>query len=652
MKTILLTLIVIFIFTTISNASVHRVQSPDCKLKVCVNMDNDLNYELSYDGINLIQPSSISMTLTDGRVLGRRPELLDAQSTSNNSIISNSLYRKALIENNYNELTLKLKGNYSVIFRLFNDGFAYRFVTDISGNIKVKDEMSSFRFLDAENNKIWFIPRDSVVNSGEGSYSIGKISDLAKSKLALTPVLVNSYKVNTLIFEADVFDYPKMFLQAEFGVPNAIVGKFSKEVATEVHNGWVWNPTSYKNYIAETKGQRTFPWRCVMVTDNDAALTDCDMVYRLATPPTGDFSWVKPGKAAWDWWFDWNIQGVDFKGEAASNPFYKYMIDFASDNKIEFIEVSVGWSLNDWIIEPSPTLDIKEMMNYAHSKKVGVLLWVCGNRLMTNFEKSFALFDELKPAGIKVDFMDGDHQSRMKCYEQIAKECAKHKLMLYFHGAHTPTGLQVTYPNVINYEAVMGNENNKWSDVISPDYNIILPFIRNAVGPMDFTPGGMLNANKSNFKISNDKPMVLGTRCHQLAEYVLFFGPTQMICDSPSNYKNEQESLNLISDIPTVWDQSVPVVGKVGEYLIMAREKNEVWFVGGMSNWTSREVSFKTDFLQKDINYKATIFKDGINADRFATDYKIEEMKVTNQSDIRLHIAQGGGFVVKIEKVN
>jgi len=651
MKTFLLIFIAIVFFCATSNAQAKTVKSPDGKLIVAVNLGEDLSYELSYHSINLIQPSPISITLADGRILGKKPELIDAKTASNNSVISNSTYRKAKIENNFNELNLKFKGNYSVVFRVFNDGFAYRFVTDIPGTIKVKDELSSFRFLDADYNKIWFIPRDSVVNSGEGAYTIGKISDLAESKLALTPVLVNSYKVNTLIFEADVFDYPKMFLQAESGVPNAIKGKFSKEVATEVHNGWVWNPTSYKDYMAETKGQRAFPWRCAMVTDNDAALTDCDMVYRLATPPTGDFSWVKPGKAAWDWWFDWNIQGVDFKGEAASNQFYKYMIDFASDNKIEFIEVSVGWSLNDWIIEPAPTFDMKELMNYAHAKKVGVMLWVCGNRLMANFEKSFELFDELKPAGIKVDFMDGDHQSRMKCYEQITKECVKHKLMVYFHGAHTPTGLQVTYPNVINYEAVMGNENNKWSDVINPDYNILLPFIRNAVGPMDFTPGGMLNANKANFKISNDKPMVLGTRCHQLAEYVLFFGPTQMICDAPSNYKNEKESLKLIAEIPTVWDNSVPVSGKVGEYLIIARQKADTWFVGGMSNWTSREVSFKTDFLQKDSKYKATIYKDGINADRFATDYKIEEMTITNESNLQLHLAQGGGFVVKIEKV-
>lgn len=647
----ILVLFLVILGSIFNSYSQHTIKSPDQKTCLSVNLGQELSYELTYHNINLIQPSPISITLADGRILGKKPELIDVKTSANNSVIINSTYRKAKIENNFNELTLKFKGNYSVVFRVFNDGFAYRFVTDIPGTIKVKDELSTFRFLDADNNKIWFIPRDSVVNSGEGAYTIGKISDLAKSKLALTPVLVNSYKVNTLIFEADVFDYPKMFFQAESGVPNAIKGKFSKEVATEVHNGWVWNPTSYKDYMAETKGQRAFPWRCAMVTDNDAALTDCDMVYRLATPPTGDFSWVKPGKAAWDWWFDWNIQGVDFKGEAASNQFYKYMIDFAADNKIEFIEVSVGWSLNDWIIEPAPTLDMKEMMNYAHSKNVGVMLWVCGNRLMTNFEKSFALFDELKPAGIKVDFMDGDHQSRMKCYEQITKECAKHKLMVYFHGAHTPAGLQVTYPNVINYEAVMGNENNKWSDVINPDYNILLPFIRNAVGPMDFTPGGMLNANKANFKISNDKPMVLGTRCHQLAEYVLFFGPTQMICDAPSNYKNEKESLKLIAEIPTVWDNSVPISGKVGEYLIIAREKADTWFVGGMSNWTSREVSFKTDFLQKGKKYKATIYKDGINADRFATDYKIEEMTVTNESNLQLHLAQGGGFVVKIEKI-
>lgn len=652
MNRLLFQFFTLLVFSGFANAQPQSIQSPNADLKVKVNTKTELSYELSYKGINLIQASPISITLSDGRILGKNPELQDRKTVSNNSVISNSLYRKTKIENNYNELTLKFKGNYSVAFRVFNDGFAYRFITDIPGTIRVKDENASFRFLDADQTNIWYIKKDSVVNDGEGLYTFSRVNEMDASKIALTPVLVNSFKLNAMIFEADVFDYPKMFIRNEAAVPNSIMGKFSKEMAEEVHDGWKWKTTKYTDFIAETKGTRAFPWRCMMVTNNDAALTDCDMVYRLATPPTGDYSWVKPGKAAWDWWYDWNIKGVDFKGEPASNQFYNYVIDFASTNQIPFIEVSVAWSLNDWIITDSPTLNIRELMKYAKSKNVGVFLWVCGNRLMTNFEQSFALFDELKPAALKVDFMDGDHQTRMNYYETIAKECAKHKLMVYFHGAHTPAGMQITYPNVINYEAVRGNEYSKWQTDQSPTHNVNLLYIRNAVGPMDYTPGGMLNATQSSFRASNESPMVLGTRCHQLAMYVLFFGPTQMVCDAPSNYKNEEESLKLIAEIPTVWDESLPISGKVGEFIVMARRKNESWYVGGMSNWTSRDVSFKTDFLQKDTKYKATVYKDGINADRFATDYKIDEMAVTGDSNLQLQLAQGGGFVVKIEKVN
>jgi alpha-glucosidase len=654
MKTILLLFLSVLFVPIIVCGQMKSVKSPDGKLVTTIYYEDEIRYELLYNGKSLILPSPISLSLADGRILGKKPILTDSKASSNQSFVSNSRYRKTKIENNYNELILKFKGNYSIAFRLFNDGLAYRFITSIPGNIKVMDETCSFRFSASDDNKIWYIPKDNVVNSGEGSYSVSKISDMEKKKIALTPVLVKSDQINALVFEADLFDYPKMFLENDPAFPNSIKGKFSREMITEVQNadGWGWTPTEYADYIAETNGQRNFPWRCIMVTENDAALVDCDMVYRLATPPVGDYSWVKPGKAAWDWWYDWNIEGVDFKGDTASNEFYKYVIDFAYENSIEFIEISVGWSKNDMITQESPTLDIREIMRYAKSKNVGVLLWVCANRFMADYEKSFALFDELKPVGIKVDFMDGDHQTRMKYYEKIAKDCAQHKFMVYFHGAHTPTGLQVTYPNVINYEAVKGNEHNKWSEDISPDYTTILPFIRNAVGPMDFTPGGMLNATKVNFKISNDKPMVLGTRCHQLAEYVVFFGPTQMVCDAPSNYKNEKESLQLISEIPTVWEQSLPIAGKVGEYIIIAREKNQKWYVGAMSNWTGRDVTFKTDFLEKNVNYIAVIYKDGINADRFATDYKIEEFSLNSESEIHVHLAPGGGFVIKILKLD
>ena len=390
----------------------------------------------------------------------------------------------------------------------------------------------------------------------------------------------------------------------------------------------------------------------MVVAENDVQLADCDIVYKLGKPAEvyNDLSWIKNGKAAWDWWADWSIQGVDFVGEMGSFEYYKYMIDFAAVNKLEFVEISVGWMDYLDILKVNPKIRMPELMEYAKSKDVGIMVWVVAHTLERQFDEAFELFSKLGVAGVKVDFLDADHQGRINFYEKIAKECMKRKLMVYYHGACKPNGLERTYPCIINYEGVQANEHNKWSKDETPKHTVNVAFIRNMAGPMDMNCGAMRNAQGDAFAVSNSMPMSQGTRCHQLAMYITYFAPFTMVSDAPDTYITDKHCIDLISSIPTNWDNSKAIDGKIGEYIIMARNKGENWYVSGLNNETQRSGNLKLNFLGEG-TYSATLFADGINANKVGTDYKITNLKVTANSVLPYSMANGGGFVLKIEKL-
>jgi alpha-glucosidase len=632
---------------------VLTISSPDGNLIVNISLAEKITYSAEFKGKQIMLPSPISMELTDGRVIGKLPVLQKSKTNTVNTEIRNVINgRRASILDNYNELVVNLKGNYSVVFRLYNEGFAYHFKTNFPGTLIVKNEEASFNF--NPSSSVYYIPKVQYDNSGEGSYQFQKISEMPDSVYGLTPavvVLPDGPKI--AITESSLFDYAGLNIKKNPAVAGSLIGSFAPEVEKEEPNGWVYKITKRRNYISSTTGQRDFPWRIIVVAENDAQLADCDMVYKLANPADvdTDLSWIKNGKAAWDWWADWNVQGVDFVGEMGSFEYYKYLIDFAAANKLEFVEISVGWMNDQDILQVNPTIRMPELVEYAKSKHVGVMVWVVAQTLERQFYDAFDLFNKLGVAGVKVDFMDADHQGRMNFYEKIAKECMKRKLMVYYHGACKPTGLERTYPCIVNYEGVQANEYNKWSKDETPKHSVNVAFIRNMAGPMDMNCGAMRNAQGDAFAVSNSLPMSQGTRCHQLAMYITYFAPFTMVSDAPDTYITDKHCIDLISSIPTNWNNSKAIDGKIGEYIIMARNHGENWFVSGLNNETERKGNMKLDFLGEG-TYTATIFADGVNANRVGTDYKITNLKVTANSVLPYTMANGGGFVMKIEKVN
>ena len=471
-----------------------------------------------------------------------------------------------------------------------------------------------------------------------------------KDTVAFAPVLVElTNNKKAVITEADLEEYPGMFLtNGKEG--RGLSGDFAPYVLSELQNER--NPvqalvTKRADYIAKTQGSRVFPWRIVIIRANDKDLLNNDMVYRVASPSrVPDASWVRPGKVAWDWWNDWNISHVDFRA-GVNTETYKYYADFASANHIDYILLDEGWSDDRDIMSIVHDINLKQIIDYAKQKNVGVWLWMGSYPLDQKMEEAFSTYSQMGVKGFKIDFMDRDDQNMVEFYYRIAKTAAAHHIMVDFHGAYKPTGLQRTYPNIVNVEGVHGMEQLKWNNPDMPKFDVSIPFIRMIAGPMDYTPGAMRNATRQSFRPVYSMPMSQGTRCHQLAMYIVYEAPFEMLSDNPTAYMRERESVDFIASVPTTFDETMALDGKVSEYAAVARKKGNNWYIGAMTNWNAREVIIDLSFLNAG-NYEAEIFKDGINADREATDYKKEKIQVSAKDKLTIHLSSGGGWAARI----
>ena len=585
----------------------YTLESPDKNIKIDITAGKELlTYSVIHNGTTVINDSPITMTLDNGTVLGSRPIVRSYKTGSDDNTIKSPFYKKEFVEDYYNETTLSLKGSYDVLFRAYNDGIAYRFRTRFTDSqITVSKEEVTYNFTD---NHTVYIPyvnagksdeKDAIkkqfFNSFENTYNISPISDIDTDRLAFLPILIafeNGKKV--VITEADVEDYPGTYLRK--GEGNSLVGiqaSYPKEEKQGGYNMLQGMVTEREDYIAKVKGAREFPWRCMVITDNDKELADNDMVYRLASPSRiEDISWIVPGKVAWEWWNGWNIKNVDFES-GINNETYKHYIDFASEYGIEYVILDEGWAVNKKadLFDVIPEIDLVDLVEYADGKGVGIVLWAGYHAIDRDMDSICKYYSEMGVKGFKVDFIDRDDQKAVDFYYRMAETAAKYHLIIDFHGAYKPTGLSRTYPNVLNFEGVYGLENVKWNqhlDLVT--YETTIPFIRMLAGPMDYTQGAMRNANKDNYRAVWTEPMSQGTRCRQLAEYVIFESPFNMLCDSPSNYRDEDECARFISEVPTVWDESIALDGMVGEYVIIARRSGDRWYIGGITNWEEREI--------------------------------------------------------------
>jgi alpha-glucosidase len=647
---LLLSIISPFSFVLAQTGKMYQVKSPDGKINITIAAMETVNWMVQHEGADVITSSPISMTLDNGEVLGQNVSVKKTLAASADVIINTPIYKKDKIRDNYNQLTIIFKGDYGLIFRAYNDGVAYRWFTQKKGDITVINEEVNFNFKDDDKAFLPFVNdyrnKDKFNTSFESHYDVLNLSKIKKDTLAFLPVLVDvGNPLKAVILEADLQDYPGMYLTPGNG--NSLHGIFAPVPTEEFVNRLNYAVKARANYIAKTNGTRSFPWRVVTISTEDRQLADNDMVQRLAEPSRlTDISWIKPGKVAWDWWNDWNISHVDFKA-GINVPTYKYYIDFAAANKLEYIIIDEGWS-DDHDLNKSK-LDVQQIVDYGKQKNVGVILWSTWHAITRDADNLFAKFAQMGIKGFKIDFIDRDDQKAVSSLYELAQLAANHHLMVDYHGMYKPSGMQHTYPNIINCEGVKGLENMKWGVDNQPGYDVSAPFIRMMAGPMDYTPGGMRNATKDAFRPVNSNPMTQGTRTHQLAMYTIFEAPLQMLADNPTIYMREQESTDFIAEVPTIFDETVSLDGSVGNFISMARRKGTTWYAAAMTNWDPREITMDISFLGEG-SYKATVFEDGINANHDATDYVKKVITVTAKDKITIKMASGGGWAARFER--
>jgi alpha-glucosidase len=636
-------------------AKVYEVKSPNGSIALKVEAGAKLLWSVQHKGQQIIEPSAISLLLQSGEVLGDNAIISAPKVEKVNTSFNAINYRKSVVSDVCNQITLNCKGNYGVIFRVYDDAVAYRFFTKKPGEIIIKNEEANFNF--TEDHKA-FVPiqwdyRDgkNFNSSFEALYREINLSKFPKDSLAFLPVLVaagQNKKVEVL--EADLENYPGMYLDLnETG--KGFKGVFAPYPLETYVKGLNIIPIRRADYIARTDGTRSFPWRVTVISEQDKDLLNCDIVQKLASPSRiSDISWIKVGQVSWDWWNNMNISHVDFRA-GMNTASYKYFIDFASGYKIPYIILDGGWNARGDLTMARPEINLEELVAYGNQKNVGLIVWASWQDILAQKEKAFPYYNKTGIKGMKIDFIDRDDQVAVASTYEIAKLAAENKLLVDYHGVFKPTGLQRTYPNVVGYEGVKGMENVKWANEDVPRYDVTLPFIRNQAGPMDYTPGAMRNSNMVNFRAINSMPMSKGTRVHQMAMYVVFEVPIQMLSDNPTIYLREKECTDFITKVPTTFDETVPLDGKVAEYVAIARKKGDTWFVGAMTNWTPRELTIDFSFLG-DGNYKAEVFRDGINSDRDATDYKKEVINIKKGDKLTVKLMNGGGWTARIEKTN
>ena len=647
-----------------SRAAVFTASSPDGKLVLGVETGERTTWTLTREGRTVLAASELSLTLDDGTVWGRNVKKAKARTTRTDTSFDTPFYRRSKVRDNYTLLTLECKG-YSVEFRVYDDAAAYRFVGNTKGTIKVKNEQVEYNF---DKDYRAFVPYigptkgERYATNFETYYTEQQLSQMSEGKLSSIPLIVDlEGGMKATLLDVGYANYPSMFVKKNPDKQNSIISEFAgvpKGIVMEINQ-----PTNLKTtknlerlgYITETQGTAAMPWRVVVVTDNDTQLAECDITMKLSEPcRIDDTSWIKPGKAAWEWLHAHNIAGVDFKSGINTDT-YKYYIDFASQFGVAYLIIDDGWKGKD-IFEVKPSLNLPALVDYGKAKGVGLILWVDWDEILPVADKAFKHYSDLGVKGFKIDHIDNDDQPVVASLRELAKAAAEHKMIINYHGTK-PMGLHRPYPNVMTYEGVKGLEQCKWlktangqPSVDFPRYDVTVPFGRMLVGPLDYTPGLMRNATRAGFRPVNDAPMSIGTRAHHMAVYTLFDSPLQIMGDAPQNYYKERECTEYIAAVPCVFDESRTLAAKVGEYILGARRKGDVWHAAAMTDWTARTLDVPLSFLGEG-KYRATVFSDGVNADRNAEDYRKTVLTVTKNDVLKAVMQPGGGWNARFEKL-
>ena len=629
----------------------YNVSSPDQMIKVDVELNGSISYTVYVQDEQLIKPSIIGLhtnLFSTDNFKGVKPREPFFVSETDQLVWG----VEKEVHSWYNQLSLVLNDSLELQFRAYDTGVAWRYVSSYNGDIVVYKEDANFNI--DSNNTVYFPPVESFSTPFEPQFFPQAHHQIQDEAMAMTPLLYQSKsKRNILISEVDLFNYTGMFLNKTADGFKASFPPYPARESEMIWGRWriIDHPVlsrklvrKTEDYLAKSVANRTFPWRAILISENDAALTENNLISALAQKPSkGEYDWVKPGKVVWDWYNDWYLEDVGFKS-GINTQTYKYMIDFAAKNGIEYINMDDGWStLHNFDNNPRK-LDMDEVLAYAKEKDVDVFLWFTWQALEKDLIKHLDRFHKMGVSGLKVDFFDRCDQVVVDFINTLAEECAKRKMLVNLHGAYKPTGINITYPNVVNVEGVLGLENNKFSENCTPVHNLTIPFIRNVVGPMDYTPGAMRFAPVEGYKCNWNNPKAMTTKAQQMAMYVVYHGGVQMLSDAATYYEKDEVALEFLSDVPVSWDESKTLEGKIGEYIIVARRKGDRWYLAGMTAMEDKTIDIPLDFLD-DVNYSMKLINDGVKPAELLS--KIKELNKSD--DLKLTMKATGGFVAVFE---
>jgi len=645
-KKVVFVLIALILAGSAVAQSTFTLLSPNKQIEIDIRTGDRIQYDVLFKGTPLLQKSTFSIDI-DHTTLGLQARIKSTKTRSHDEVLEPVVRQKfARIRDNYNELRLEMEGDYAVVFRAYNEGTAYRFETFFpQSDVKVYTEEVSLNF--AGDFSAYYPLEESFMSHNERKFPLFRIKEIPPASIASLPAIVDAGNgVKVAVAESDIEDYPGLWLRGTGN--NGLAATFPPFPLKEVlERDRDYRVTEAADYIATTRGTRTYPWRVLGITERDGDLITNQLIWLLEKPSeVQDTSWIKPGKVAWDWWNALNISGVDFKS-GVNTQTYKYYIDFAAKYGLQYVVLDEGWYKLGDVMDVVPEINMDELTAYARQKNVGIILWVVWKSFNDKFDQALDQFQKWGIKGIKIDFMQRNDQKLIDFYYKTCRETAKRHMLVDFHGGQSQITMTRTWPNMISGEGVRGMEWSKWSTDSEPQHNVTLPFTRMFLGPMDYTPGAMLNATKKTFASIFERPMALGTRCHQLAMYVVFESPLQMLADSPTNYMREPEAMEFLAPVPTVWDETKVLDAKLGEYVLVARRNGKDWYVGAMTNWTGRDLDIDLSFLPSG-NYTMDSYQDGINADRFASDYVKTKTQVTSGKKLKITLAPGGGWAARI----
>ncbi|WP_293743686.1 glycoside hydrolase family 97 protein [uncultured Pedobacter sp.] len=651
MKKIIIVLLAVLLNYSIVNSA--ELVSPNGAVKIKIRISEKISYDIIKNGNILLENCSLGMTFADQSLVGK----LNGKNTKSWKIDRQLMpvipIKYSKIQDACNVLLMHVGKGYAVEFRAYNEGFAYRIITDFPGPknsaILVQDEDVSLAIPD--DYQLHLQPAKDFTSNYETNYiHLSARAWKNSGQMVTLPALIETKKgVKILFAETDLSDYPCLFLKSKKDHRN--ISAFSPVALKERQEGDRFiRITESADYIAKTNVKRSYPWRYFILADDDRELLQSTLPVKLAPKSNlENTSWIKPGQVSWEWWNGASPYGPDVKFESGFNlETYQYFIDFASKNRIPYIIMDEGWAESvDDPYTPNKKVNLHELIDYGKKRKVDIILWLTWLSVERNMGL-FKKFSEWGIKGVKIDFMDRNDQWMVNYYERVAKEAAKYNIMVDFHGSFTPKGLEHKYPNVISYEGVRGLEQ---MEGCRPENTIYLPFIRNVVGPMDFTPGAMINMQPEVYGGKRPNSASIGTRSYQLALFVLFESGLQMLCDNPTMYKKNQDCTDFITQVPVQWDETIALVAKLGEVAVVAKRSGQKWFIGGITNDQSREISLNLNFLPKNKSYKMTYFSDGINANRQAMDYVTQTIRIDSKSVMPVKLSRNGGFAAVLESL-